>query len=777
MSASCVCARTAIAGVLALAAPNVGLAQDNHVIDVVTVWAEKRAAPLQKVPIAISTLAADELHSGGIDSADDLAARLPFLDLQRSAGVSTTSLRVRRVGSIGNIPTFEPAVGVFIDGAFRSRSFLGTTALLNVDHIEVLRGPQSTLYGKNVSGGVLAVYTRQPGERFDFNAELTGGRIDAVESATVANIKLGLAGPITTTLGGSLAAQWSQHDHTLTNVLPGPPGDDEHRLALHGQLAWSPNDALDVRLTAGYFRENDDQGESDVFLAPGAGSTLVSSLLQQLSLAPNCNDNVPRNRRLCSVATNEFDLEAVDVTLLGEYELANGWSLQSVTGWDRYKDLRIEDDAIQLFAPIMFYHDAEEGRSVQEELRLASADAQNLTWLVGVFYYRNTYERGDDGREPMFGANGALALHPIWPAILGGLPLAMPGQLGIHDSRIDTRYLSAFGQLSWRITQRFSLTAGLRWQEEEKEAAINNSVTVPGASLISAILTPSTTLSGQVVNGALSRKSDDLPWSITPQYRFSDDLITYFTLARGSKSGGFNTGFGDAPLALREFGDESIRHFELGAKSTLADRRVQINAAAFYTQYDNYQDAAFVSAQFSVDNAERVKLKGMEVEGSMRLGERLKVDAAISFADLRYDKNTHGMCYPGRAPDGSSPTSCVLSGEHPINAPEWETHLGLQYEAPATWGGLFARLDWSWTDAYNTSFSADPRLVQPASDSVGLRAGTRIGESCELVFWGANLLDEKVSYMDAVLNLFNDASYQSYLAQPRTWGVTIRIRL
>lgn len=316
----------------------------------------------------------------------------------------------------------------------------------------------------------------------------------------------------------------------------------------------------------------------------------------------------------------------------------------------------------------------------------------------------------------------------------------------------------------------------MRWQREDKDAAINNSVTIPGASLISTTLTPTVSPSGEPVNGTLARSSDDVTWSLTPQYRFSDALMSYLTIARGTKSGGFNTGFGNLPLAAREFADERIRHYELGMRGTHAGGRSRFSAAAFYTEYRDYQDAAFVSAQFSVGNADLAISRGVELEGAVVLTPGFTADFAISAVDFAYATNTTGACYPGRIPDGTAPRSCDLSGEHPIDAPVWSTHVGLLSEHPVSWGELYARIDWSWLDRYNTSFSADPRLVQKEHSDVGLRIGARIGTSYEIVLWGENLLDEDVTVIDAVLSLFNDASYQSFMAQPRRYGATLRLR-
>jgi iron complex outermembrane recepter protein len=767
--------RTCGCGALVLAAAGVVNAQNADRIATVVVMAERREASIQDVPMAVSALTASQLSDGGIVDADGLANRLTTFDVQRNSGLPTTSLRIRRVGNIGNIPTFEPAVGIFVDGAFRSRSFLGMSNLLALDHVEVLRGPQTALYGKNVSAGLIGLYTRKPGDHLRASGEIERGWIDSPGTADSGSASVDVSGPIAAHLGAGIAARVSRHGHTVQNVLPGGKnGDDGREMEARAQLASSPNDALNLRLLLGYMRERDDQGEADVYFAPGAASTQVVGLLQQLGLVPSCPDNTPRNRKVCSVYTNTVDVKSEDATLLAEYRLASGTRFKSMTSWDKYDVLRIEDDAVQLFAPMLFYHDPESGRSIQEELTLQSADDTSFRWLIGAFYYDNHYARGDHGRQPMFGPNGDLAYNPIWQALLGGLSLGIPGQFGIHDSTLNTDYISGFGSVSWQISPKISLRAAVRWQQERKEATINNSVTAPGLSLVSAILTPSTTLAGQPVNGSLSRKTQNVPWSITSQYRLGDEASAWFTVAQGSKSGGFNTGFGDAPRDAREYADETIRHYEIGAKASRADRRLSLDASAFFTSYRNYHDAAFISAQFSVGNAERVEIKGAELEGSFALHERLALDFAFSLADLTYARYTHGLCYPGRVPDGSTPGTCVLTGRHPIQAPPWQVHAGLQYSRPLEAGNLSARLDWSWTDRYNTSFSADPTLTRDAYSDISLRVGVPLRPSLDLVFWGDNLLNKTIPYYDVLLNLFNDASFQSYLAAPRRYGLSVR---
>ncbi len=758
-------------------AQTTAIADDLGAGDTIVVYAEKRAAPLQDVPMSVSTLTDIDLANAGIHDIEGIAESMPTLDMQRSVSPLTTTLRIRRVGSLGNIPTFEPAVGLFVDGAYRSRSLLGTGELLDVDHIEVLSGPQSSLYGRSVSAGVVSIYTRRPDKSFRGDAEFTGGVVDSARSVAMGRAKIGLSGPLSETLGGSIAAAYSGQGLSFKNALPGAPdGNGVARTTSRGQLLWSPNEKFELRLLAGYLQERDAQGESDVYFAPGAGSTAVAGLLQQLESVPSCPDNIPHNLTSCSVATNLLDLKAADLTLNLSYRLANGWTFSSLTGWDRYKDQRSDDDLAQLFTPLLFYHDSEQGTSVQQELRLASADTAHLLWLAGVSYYGNEYRRGMGGKRPMFGPNGPLAFIPLWQSLLH-IPLALPGQLGIHDSGVDTDYYSAFGQVTWSFTSHLSVTGNLRWQMEEKHASINNSVTLPGVSLISSVLTPTVSPDGEPVNGTVSRHTDYLTWSLTPQYRFNDALMTYLTVARGGKSGGFNTGFGNAPLSDREFGDETIDNIEIGARTSFANGRVRARVAAFHSEYRDYQDAAFISGQFLVGNADRVELKGAELEGVADVGAGTTFNLAVSYADLTYASNTTGVCYPGRVPDGSLPRSCNLTGEHPIDAPPWMINASLQRENPVSWGKLFARIDATWNDQYNTSFSADPRLTQEPRFDVGMRLGATIGEQYECVLWVDNVLDEKLAQIDALLNLFNDASYQSFMSAPRTYSATLRIRL
>ena len=750
---------------------------DTATLQEIVVRAQKRPEKLGRVPMALSLLTASDLEAAGIRSISDLAARSPMLDLEESVTAATTTLRVRGIGNLGNIPTFEPAVGLFVDGAFRSRSLFASGSLLDVERIELLRGPQTALYGKNVGAGVVAIYTREPGEQLGASVEAGGGSMDVAGKPTLGWLMGSASGPIGKSLRGGIAVGGRWHGDLARNALAGGPnGNNESSVSMRGQLLASPVENLTWRLIAGYLGRDDDEGESDVVFVPGSRSADLVKALQQQGLAGTCPDNRAHDRVSCSVATNHLDLDATDATLIADYRLENGWTLHSITGYEHYRDRRDEDDAAQYLAPILFFHDSEKATALQEEIRLASADDARVSWLAGAFWYTNDYERGSRGHRPMFGPNGDLAFDPFWLAAIG-LPFATPGQEGLHDSRLDTDHVAGFGEITLPLANRFDVTAAARWAREEKHASIENSVTVPGVSVISRVLTPDVTATGEPVNGSLKRASEDFTWSLTPRYDLGPGGMLYATWTRGGKFGGFNTGFGNAPLSAREFGDESIDHFEMGGRFKFAEDRGMLSFAAYHSRYHDYQDSAFIGAQFTVGNAERVDLEGAELEMAYVFPSGARGNLALSYADLTYGRNTTGMCYPGRVPDGSLPGSCDLSGEQSVDAPPWSAQFGI--ERPFSLGGKPSslRLDWSWTDRYQTSFSGDPRLVQGAHHDVALRFGLALSPSVELELAGENLLDETVVYFDSVLNFFNDASYQSFVALPRRFSVTLKARL
>ncbi len=769
--------KSAMTAVIAASAMLTATAQAQ--LEEVLVTAQKRSQSLQDVPMAVSALTGADLNAAGVQTVEDLSRLVPSLEVQSTTSSTSANFRIRRVGNLGNIPDFEPAVGVFLDGAFRSRSIFGMGELFDVERVEILRGPQSTLYGKNVTAGVIAIHTASPSEEFEWRGELTGGNMEGANDAALYNFKGGISGPLTDNLGGSLGGSYAYHDETQDQAVAGASdANDLERYSVRGQLQWDPTDNVSLRGILGTLQQEDNNSYSnDYYYDPeGYIAGFVLPTFQEAGISDICTDNDSRNRTGCNRKTIQSDVYANEATLLANYALDNGWVIDSITSYDDYKFEGTQNDVAQVMAPVLKYQDTQEGEAWQQELRLTSAGGETVDWMGGLFYYHSDFKRGDGGDRAMF-IYDSLSDDPVVSAVNQAvleapipIPFATQGQIGYLDGGQKTDYYAIYGQATWNVTDKFSVTAGARWQREEKDAHVLQSVNDPSPSIISLALTPP-----EISSDNLDRDADEVTWSVSPQYFLTDATMVYLTVAHGFKSGGFNTGFGEVTIADREFDDEDIMHYEAGVKTDLLDGNMRLAASTFYTEYQDYQDAAFVGGQFTVGNAEKVELKGVELEGTALLTDKLTADLAVSYADLEYDKNTSGQCYPGRVPDSpTNPGACDLSGEHPINAPEWKSHLGLTYAQPVSWGDAYARIDWSWTDEYNTSFSADPRLKQDSYSWVNARIGTH-WNNLEFVVWGDNLTDEDVATVDAVANIYaGDNSYQSFLMPPRSYGLTMR---
>jgi iron complex outermembrane receptor protein len=247
--------RTILAIALALAAASAGAQNPGGQLEEIVVTAQKREQNLQDVPMAVSAFSGSALQNAGVADIVDLARQVPALQVQTNTSpLATTNYRMRRVGNLGSIPTFEPAVGVFIDGAFRNRPLFSAGDMFDIERIEILRGPQSTLYGKNTTAGVVAMYTRAPTEEFSGSGEFTAGQIEGASDAASYRFVGGLSGPLTDTLGASLGVSYASNDHldeSALSVSNNDANDLERMASVRGQLQWQPSDALSVRLLAG----------------------------------------------------------------------------------------------------------------------------------------------------------------------------------------------------------------------------------------------------------------------------------------------------------------------------------------------------------------------------------------------------------------------------------------------------------------------------------------------------------------------------------------------
>jgi outer membrane receptor protein involved in Fe transport len=719
-------------------------------IEEVVVTAARREQPFQDVPMAISALTAERLADAGVNEFQELESQVPSLEIEANTNPFVTSLRIRGMGNLANIPNFEPAVGLFVDGAYRSRSGVAMGDLLDVGRIEVLRGPQSVLYPKNVTAGVVNVITKRPDDEFG----AWGGA--SVGNHEYWQLQGGVNGAFSDAARGRLAVISSDRDGAFDDVVNGTHSGGFSRTALRGQLEFDLGDRAGLRLVAGYSDKEGDCCSPDVLTGP-TSRTFLAALRRSV-------DTDPLNRTTAYSDPYRFDGEQYD--LLADLSYEFDWGvLTSTTSFDHF-EVRSQIDSEQSALTAAVFIDRQESDAFGQEFRLTSQGEGPFSWMTGAYFYDNDFTRGS-----------LAADEPI--LVLGAdiVPLPLPGAAGDESSfrsLNDTRHWSVFGQADWQLTGRMKLSAGLRYVDEKK--SIDARSTTQIAALPS--LATTTTVPTPVV---AELGSDGLSWNLSVLFDVAENATVYATVAEGYKSGGYNGDWdatGQLTAARREFRDETVLNLEAGLKSRFWDNRATLNLSVFQSDFEDFQNASFLSVNFLVRNAEEIVTRGVELDGSVRPGAGLTFDYAITYLDAEYDRFTQGACYFGRTPSNAAERTCDLSGQELPNAPTWRTNLGAQFERALGAGTGFLRADWAYTADQNVDTALDPRAQQGAYNVWSARLGWR-NERYSVSLWGENLTDETVRTAAGPQTIFGsiDGGLQAYLNEPRTYGLSFDVRI
>ncbi|MEH6568834.1 MAG: TonB-dependent receptor [Halioglobus sp.] len=724
------------------------------VLEEVVVTAQRRAQSLQDVPVAVSAMDGDFLRESGTTDLLNLQILVPSLTMEQNKGPGFATFRIRGVGNLGSIPNFEPAVGLFIDGAYRSKSGLGVGQLVDVDRVEVLRGPQSTLYGRNVTAGLISVFTKRPTDEFEGFIDLSAGNYDA------AVVKASISGSLGDNIQGRLSGLWEERDGTFEDINQNTKPNEKSSRAVRGQLAFQPTEKLSILAIGGYSEKDADCCNQDVDLGPLGAS--FSGII--MGAEP---DTDPTNRVVQFSETNTYEDEARELTLKVEYDFKD-FVLTSLTSYDDFEIFGLLDSE-QTPLDVVTFYDLQEAETFSQEFRLTSDSGGDFDWMAGVAYYKNDFTRGSlDGGEPTATVGVHVVLPPFQaPPALGGLP----GDASFFESTYDTENYSIFAQGNWHLNERLTLGAGLRWFTEEKDMTINSRAEVgvfPSYALITTVPAP--------VAG--DRDTDQVAWNLSVSFHTTDDTMLYGSVSQGAKGGGFNGGWdGRGALSVddREFDDEEVLNYELGVKTSLLDQRVTLNANLFYSEFDDFQNASFLGLSFLVANAEEVTTSGLEIDTVALLTSWLTVDFSYTYVDSEYQKFTEGSCYYGRTPDDPVANTCDLSGDPLPLAPENRYHLGVLGHWNVASGELYGRADYSWTDETETDNALEPRGVQDSYGILNARLGWR-NDSFDVAAWIMNATDEDVVTLSAPQTLFGsvDGGRQVYLNDPKTYGLTLR---
>ncbi len=740
-------------------------------VDGLVVTARRRVETAQEVPIALSVLGGETLEKTGTYNLAQAVQLAPSLYLG-SFNPRNTTVNIRGLGNNLGLANdgLEAGVGVYIDQVYYSRPATATFDLSDVERIEILRGPQGTLFGKNTTAGAISVTTRLPTFTPEGRLELSYGEYRFVQG------KASVSGPVSDTVAFRLSAAATRRDGLVKNVLTGRSFNDLGNAAVRGQLLFKPTDDLSVRLVADWNRQETD---CCVLVYAGYGPTLKAAAVQYPALAAGLG-YAPPSRDPFDRLTDIND-EAHANQTLGGLSAVVDWdlgfaTLTSVTAW-RFWDWDPANDADFSRLSILDKSiNADQQDQYSQELRLASNGDRDLSWIVGVYGFRQAIDaRG----HQVYGANSAYwLLGPTAPAAL------LNGYRGDFGASSTTKSYAAFGQLTWRATERLSITPGLRFTQEDKKAAYVQVVsgglpaTTPTLAALKLAVARPQAYAADDSDGRLSGQLN-VAWQHTP------DLLVYGNYARGYKSGGLNLSglpvdaAGAPVLARAVIAPEKTDAWELGLKSQLFDRRLVFNVAAFWSETRDYQanvvDTAGGALRQFLDNIDKVRSRGVEIDTRLAPIGGFSAYASGAWTEAEYLSYANGPCPLELI--GAVTRACDLSGRPLPGVSKYVVSAGAEYRRPARLLGLsgeaYAGADWNWRSGFysNASDSAYSRI--PAYGLLNLRAGFRADDRWEAFAWVKNATDEKYfQYVSG--HVGNSGALYGNPGDPRTVGVTLR---
>lgn len=736
-------------------------------VDEIIVTATRREQRLIEAPVAVTAVGGEQLENSGVTDIRELTSLAPSVQFQTPGGGADSSIRIRGVGTTSTNPGLESSVGVIIDGVIRSRTGVALSELGDLERIEVLRGPQGTLFGRNTSSGIINVVTRQP----DFNGisgNITGtyGNYDDRRISGAINLPL-----IDDQLALRVEGSWEVRDGFHSDANSKESLDNLDRQFVRGKLLWRPSEDVSWTFSADYTTRDEN---CCVALLAIAGPTLP--LVQQLATArggvgyPNL-DPFDRDASKNNVRKNQEDITDYGVSAVGEIDL--GWAtLNSVTAWRSWEAWRSQDfdhsgADLGFFAPDGLH----QGFDVfTQELRLQGENGR-LDWLVGAFYADETVLN-----------DSAYRMGADYPLIYGGaatfqastLAAFRPGDGARGIGEQSGQDMSLFTHNVFHVTDALSITAGLRYTQNDKEItfrgenfnpACDSAVRTSDAAGITRFCAPFWDTRLNPAGDTDSRTEEATTGTVNIAYRVSPSLNTYASYSRGYKSGGYNfdrAGFTTpATPNARDlaFVEETVDAYELGVKGEFFDRTLRANFAAFHQTFEGFQLIEYTGVSFVVRSLAEVITKGAELEVTWEPTPGLTLTNGLSYTDAYYPDNPGNRTYAGRELEQS---------------PDWVNVSSITWEFPigeSLTGVAYADARYS-SEFFTGGF--DPNRVQDSFTTANVRFSLRdANEAWQLDVYARNVFDQDY-YRRVIPATFQAGSYSAFLGDPRTYGVTLR---
>jgi iron complex outermembrane receptor protein len=741
----------------------------------VVVTARRLEEAAQEVPIPVSVVSGALVNDAGAFNVNRLKELLPTVQFY-STNPRNSSVQIRGLGAPFGLTNdgIEPGVGLYIDGVFYARPASATMDFLDVERIEVLRGPQGTLFGKNTTAGAINVTTRKPTFTPETDFELNYGSYGFVQA------KASFSGPLLPKVAGRLSFSGTQRDGFLLNTTTQDDVNDLNNLGLRGQVLIAPSDALAINVAVDHTRQR-PEGYTQV--VAGVAPTLRPANRQYPQIAADLNYTAP--------SFNAFDrLTDVDTPMRSYQDLGGSsvnidWKLgrgrvTSTTAY-RYWDWKPSNDRDFIGLPITTISAAPSVQSqFTQEVRYAGDVSSRVNVVVGGFFFHQALDSDPSFRQEQGSAAARFLLAPSANA-------ATPGLLDGYgyDQFLEFRNSSSavFGQLEWTVTDRFRLLPGLRYNYDQKKVDFDQQIygglqtTNPALiALQRSILAP------QAYTADVD--DDNLSGQITAAYQVSNAINTYATYATSFKSVGLNlngvpTDALDQPvLSAATVRPEDVRHIEAGVKTEFRPG-LTANVTVYDTEIDDFQTQV-VNAGVGVlrgylANAEKVRVRGVEFDGSARINANLSFYGAAAYTDGKY------VSFPDAPPpleDTGGPQVKDISGSVLPGISKGAVSFGGEYTAPTQLlgraGQFFAALDASHRSSFSSSPSASQYLIVDGYSLVNGRVGFRWSDGWSLTLWSRNLFNK--DYFELLTAApGNTGLFVGQPGDPRTIGLTLRV--
>ncbi|WP_439621068.1 TonB-dependent receptor [Hyphomonas sp.] len=779
---------------------------ESRMLNTVTVTATRREESIQDTGASVSALDNDALRARSVQSVEDVADLVPGLQVSSYQG--DTSIFIRGIGTPVIVAGADSSTATYLDGVYLSRAAAIGPGFFYVERIEVLRGPQGTLYGRNATGGAVNIITKRPTDEFSGDARLIVGNFDRMQ------VFAALSGPLNDAVRARLAVQKEDRSGFTTVHLPRgalPPSqpdrtfdaEDKHDVTARATVEFDLAPTVMLTLTGDYY-EADDRANVFHFASLGyqeevpgwLASREGSQTLPYFGIKNSGRVSAPGSRDIYS-AVDYFNTTTV-WGLTGRLDWALGdHDVQIITGYKNSNpDFQNSFDLGDTFNT--YIHRAEDHEQWNADFQISSPSNARFSWIAGGGYFseENAIQNNifGDFWEPIL-TQGLLDLQTA--GVLPPFPVNIPESTlccELHlNGRQETEAFNIFIDTSFDLTDTLTLKAGVRYSEEERDGFQNFDLAflpaMPGGALIR--FAPEILFFPNAVSDSRDGvQPDPFGFVVAPvegpatfdattpkvalEWAPADDLLLYASAQRGFKSGGYNIGSSQRT----PYEPEEIWAYEGGVKAGLLDNRFRLNAAAFMYDYTNLQAQDSIANQPIIRNVGKAEVKGAELEFAALLSDMFQIDGSVTYLDAVFTEGE--LTEPLRpAPLTQAPGSVLrnLAGLRLPRAPEWKMNIGAQADFAAFGGDVTLRADYAWQDEiFFTVFN----ISAASQDSYGVvRARATYapaGGRYQVALFGENLSDESYFTNQILTGTTYGAEFVGSLGAPRTYGIELSTR-